>query len=218
MELHKQPPKLSAITLRSILMRLHWDLFTVHDHVDQFAAYYPDALTNLEKLVLALEDRRFMHHAGFDFQSVIREVTRALMFRRHGGASTIDMQFVRTATGYRKRSLSRKIYEVMLAVIIQYRYSKITILRSYLAHAFFGSHLIGARKASLAVFGLMPDDLDLDQASWIAAMLVYPKPKSGGVEWLSKVRRRAAYGKAIYISNKEAFDKLPGRKVSYVLS
>jgi membrane peptidoglycan carboxypeptidase len=164
----------------------------------------------LEKLVLALEDRRFMRHAGVDVQSVIREVVRALMFRRHGGASTIDMQFVRTATGYKDKTLCRKAYEVILAIIIQYRYSKILILRSYLNRAFFGSRLIGADKAAMEMFGLSAVDLNLDQAATLAAMLVYPKPLAGGSDWSAKVGRRAAYGKAIYFANKKGFDQLPG--------
>ena len=209
MSLNEQAPRLRPIGLRQGLLALHRDLLTIHRYARTWAGYYPSELTNLEKLVLVLEDRRFMRHAGVDLVSVAREIGRALMFRRHGGASTIDMQFVRTATGYRRRSLSRKIYEMLLALLIQYRYSKIVILRSYLNRAFFGSRLIGADRASQTMFGTSSDELSLEQASEIAAMLVYPKPLAGGDQWLAKVRRRANYGMRIYIRYKQRFDKLP---------
>jgi membrane peptidoglycan carboxypeptidase len=207
--LYKQQPKLGPIGIRPILLRVHADLFQIHRYADVWSAYYPDELTNLEKLVLALEDRRFMKHAGVDLISIIREISRALRFKRHGGASTIDMQIVRTATGYRTRTLGRKLYEVFLALLIQYRYSKIVILRSYLKSAFFGSHLVGAEKAAYTLFNTSSASLTIEQAAFLAAMLVYPKPLAGGETWSSKVLRRSNYGMKIYIANKKRFDQVP---------
>lgn len=208
--LYEQEPKLQFIHPREALTKIHMDLFTVHSNVNPELAYYPAALTNLEKLVLVLEDRRFMLHHGIDTKSVLRELLRAATFRKHGGASTIDMQLVRTSTGYKERTFARKLYEMFLAVIIQFRYSKIVILRSYLACAFFGSHVRGANVAAWKVFGKKADDLSEEEAAFIAAMLVYPRPLHPTSEWASKVQRRADYGKRIYIANKKRFDQPPG--------
>src|SRR5665213_972627 len=122
MKLYEQRPKLVSNWLHEALLRIHEDLLTIHASVDQWAGLYPDTLTSLEKMVLVLEDRRFMTHAGIDLPSVARELSKAILFRRHGGASTIDMQFVRTITGYRDRKIARKLYEMLLTVLIQYRY------------------------------------------------------------------------------------------------
>jgi membrane peptidoglycan carboxypeptidase len=119
------------------------------------------------------------------------------------------MQFVRTVTGYREISLRRKAYEVFLAVLIQFKYSKVVILRSYLDCAFFGSHLIGVDKAAWVMFSLPASALDPDQAAILASMLVYPKPLNPSEWWLSMVGRRAKYGKALYIRHKESFEKIP---------
>ncbi|MDR3572032.1 MAG: transglycosylase domain-containing protein [Candidatus Pacebacteria bacterium] len=202
-------PRLRPFGPRAALLKLHSDLFIVHSRVQPYAQYYPPEMTNLEKLVVALEDRRFLNHAGVDLISVVREVGRAVSFKRHGGASTIDMQFVRTATGYRKPTAWRKFYEMLLAYFIQYRYSKITILRSYLDCAFFGSHLIGARRAAQSMFSADYRELTIEQAAMLAAMLVYPRPLEGGETWLAKVRRRSDYGMRVYIANKKRFDQLP---------
>jgi len=211
--LDEQRPKLAIFRLRETLTRLHFDLFKVHALIDSGVAYYPLELTNVEKLVLILEDRRFFFHHGVDLRSSLREFLRAVTLRRHGGASTVDMQFVRTATGYRERTLGRKLYEMLLAVIIQFRYSKIVILRCYLRCAFFGSQLKGANAAAREVFGARSENLSVDDAAFIAAMLVYPRPKQPTAEWKSRIQRRADYGKRVYVANKQRFDQLPSRKV-----
>jgi membrane peptidoglycan carboxypeptidase len=210
MEFYKQPPKLRPIGLRPALLRIHSDLFLIHRRIESWRAYFPNQLTNLEKMVLVLEDRRFVSHSGIDWKSVFRETLRAATLRRHGGASTIDMQFVRTATGYRERTVKRKLYEFLLTYLMQYRYSKIVILRSYLSCAFFGSHLIGAERASKKLFSTSPDKLALEDAAFLAAMLVYPRPLSETPAWRARVQRRANYGMAIYVANKKRFDQFPG--------
>lgn len=207
MKLHEQQPRLSHFGLRGALLKIHSDLLKIHGFVWAYSAHYPEYLTNFEKMVLVLEDRRFMKHCGFDLRSVAREIIRALFGQRHGGASTIDMQFVRTATGYRERTIKRKIYEMILSVIIQYRYNKIVILRSYLNCAFFGSRLTGADAAASKMFGKCADDLSIDDAAFLASMLVYPRPMNSNKIWRSRVERRARYGMSVYIANKKSFDK-----------
>lgn len=194
-------------SLRSWLIDVHRDLFII----DDFAVEYPPLhrLTTVEEMILILEDRRYFDHAGIDVKSFLREVIRATFGRKHGGASTIDMQFVRTATGYKHYSIKRKFYEIALSFIIQFRYNKIQIFRSYTECAFFGSGLRGLEAASWSVFGKSPGHLNIDEASYIAAMLVYPKPLSSNSQWEMKVRRRANYAVKLYPRHKERFAKLP---------
>lgn len=161
---------------RRFLLRLHYDLF----QICRFARWDIDkdsGLSLVEKMVLISEDRRFFRHNGVDCIACAREATRLVTFRRHGGASTIDMQFVRTATGYYERTMGRKLYEIALAWLIQFKYSKIEILRFYLRRAFFGSHMYGVEAASRKVFSKSSDQLELSEAAFVAAMLVYPRPQ-----------------------------------------
>jgi membrane carboxypeptidase/penicillin-binding protein len=209
-KLHEIQPLLGRASPRNWIIKLHKDLFTIENNIVRYAAHYPTELSDLELLVLALEDRRFFRHIGFDLVSAVREIVRAATFQKHGGASTIDMQFVRTATGYRKKTLTRKLYEALLALIVQYRHNKIVILRSYLNCAFFGSHLYGLRKVAKAVFDKDPTQLSFDESAFIAAMLVYPRPMRPSERWRSAVERRASYGKMVYVSNKDSLKKLPG--------
>lgn len=198
--LARPAPRLRLLSLRKTLIHLHEDLIDIDNCVRRGGHDYiqgPTKLTEFEELVLALEDRRFFKHCGVDIKSMIRELAKAATLQRHGGASTIDMQLVRTATGYYEKSLSRKFYESLLSIIIQFRYSKLSILRSYLNSAYFGTGLRGAESACYNMFNKCIDDCTADEASQVAAMLVYPKPRDPQKSWLIKVSRRAAYGRLI---------------------
>ncbi len=192
---------------RDLLLQINRDLFKIEDRC--ILVYEWEKLSTFEVMVLILEDRRFSQHLGVDLRSCLREVLKALCFRRHGGASTIDMQFVRTVTGYRDLTLKRKLYEMLLAVLLQIKYTKLEILRSYLASAFFGSHLIGADNTSVTLFGKISADLEADEASQLAAMLVYPRPLVPVDSWDRKVQRRAKYARSRYPLFKERVEQFP---------
>ncbi|RYG98037.1 MAG: hypothetical protein EON58_08305 [Alphaproteobacteria bacterium] len=196
-------------SIRRVMIRIHGDLFTIDRYVSSWDE--DPELSKLEKLVLVLEDRRFLRHDGFDLIASSREIGKKLMFRKHGGASTIDMQFVRTATGYRRRKLHRKLYEMFLSVLIQFRYSKLRILRSYLNCAYFGSGLKGAHEAC-AAFGKSIWMIDDMETAKLAAMLVYPMPRKPSKNWHQKVEKRAKYGLLRLRKFEQEFEKLPRRR------
>jgi hypothetical protein len=189
-------PSMGFARLRSDLSRIDQNVWRLDVRPSQQS---PETrLTALELMTIAIEDRRFFHHPGVDALSFLREAIKMLRGRKHGGASTIDMQFVRTVTGYRAPTMKRKLYEAFLALVIQSRHKKIEILRSYLACAFFGSGLIGANAAAQRVFNKDADRLSMEEASFISAMLAYPRPLRGLPRWEQRARRRAAYAVAVY--------------------
>jgi membrane peptidoglycan carboxypeptidase len=206
-----QRPRKQYPSLRRGLLKLHSDLLTIHASVDSFAALFPKELSAFERCVLVLEDRRFFKHMGIDWKRVARETLKAIVLAKHGGASTLDMQFVRTATGYRQPTLKRKLYEMLLAYVIQHRYSKLTILRSYLDIAYFGTGLRGSASAANAIYGRHPFALGLDDAAALAAMLVHPRPRSPSADWQAKHLRRSNHIKRIYVRSEKRLDKLQSR-------
>ena len=178
--------------------RLRSDLRRIDQNVRAMPQTRASALTALELMTIAVEDRRFFHHPGVDARSVLRETLRVLTGRKHGGASTIDMQFVRTVTGFKAPTVKRKVYEAFLALAIQFRHEKLEILRSYLACAYFGSGLTGADAAAQRIFNKKADRLGLEEAALISAMLAYPRPLHGLPRWEQRARRRAAYAVAVF--------------------
>jgi len=177
------------------------NLSRIHRSVDA-ACGEPAMLSALELMIVVLEDRRYFSHSGVDALSVMREICKAVTLQTFGGASTIEMQFVRTVTGFRRRTIWRKLYEAVLALMVHARHRKLAILRSYMRRAYFGSGLIGADAAARKVFGKEASRLTLDEAAFVAAMLARPRPLAGSPTWEAKVRRRAAYGLRLWASRK----------------
>lgn len=188
---------------------MHWTLLRLDDYAFMFTDREP--ITDFEILVLALEDRRFFKHFGFDFKSIVRETLRALTFKAHGGASTIDMQLFRTVSNRYEVSIRRKIREIAGSFLLQFRIEKLILLRIYLEVAYFGTGLTGARQAASALFPhhfaeeylVDISALSLDEAAQLAALLVYPKPRFPSSNWHAKVRRRANYALSLHAGCKE---------------
>lgn len=150
--------------------------------------------TTLRKLTLALEDRRFYSHPGFDLISIGRAALRNAQGRHGGGASTIAQQLVRTITNRRERNVRRKVREILLAIALTALVGRERILDTYLKIAYFGYNLCGARGASEKLFSRPLEALDDVQTAAIAAMLRYPHPNHPSAEWQQRLRVRATYG------------------------
>ncbi len=155
-------------------------------------------LSDLEILVIVLEDRRFFQHPGIDIFSIAREIFKMCSFQKFGGASAIDMQFVRMRTDYKARTLGRKIYEMLLAYLLQSHMGKMAILRAYLRELYLGSGIYGTESAAQRMFGRLTCELSTEQAAVIAAMMVYPRPLNPSSSWELRVKQRAAYGLKLF--------------------
>lgn len=165
-------------------------------------------LSNIDRMIVVLEDKRYLRHRGVDWRSVLRITFQELLGRRRGGASTIEMQLIRTILNNRQRTVSRKLNEFILAWLLNFRLDKLSILVSYENRAFFGSHLEGAEAASRVMFGKKVESLNLEEAAIVAAMLVYPRPNVETDGWRQRVARRARYGLSIYRRLEERGDKI----------
>lgn len=189
-------PALKIPSVKKFLFKVHQDLQKVTEGASGWFGY--DDLSDIEVLVLLLEDRRYFSHKGIDWRSIVRELLKAAMGKRHGGASTIDMQFVRTKTGFKERTVRRKLYEMLLAHLLQYRLNKIVILRSYLSIVYLGHGIRGIDEASSVIFQKSSWELDLKESAMIAAMMVYPHPKVTNDRWVKRMNARAEYGLKLF--------------------
>jgi len=130
---------------------------------------------HLVKALIAIEDRRFYDHHGFD---VVRIVSAALKNLRHlrvvQGASTITQQLARTSFLTPDRTYSRKLQEVILAARIERMFSKDRILELYLNKVYFGDGLYGVEAASRGYFAKHASDLTLAEAATLAGLMKSP--------------------------------------------
>ena len=149
------------------------DLLRAREKVAHYGTLCPPDISTLEIMTVLLEDRRYFSHKGIDGVSILRETHKLVRRGRHGGASTIEMQFVRTITGYRERTFSRKIYEAALAMALQRGCEKRCVLRAYLDLAYFVTKLNVATAASHQIYGKPAVELTINEAAFIAAMLCH---------------------------------------------
>lgn len=121
-----------------------------------------------KKATIAIEDRNFYSHPGLDFRGLARAV---LTQGRQGGGSTITQQYVKNAILSPKRTLTRKIKELIISLELEAMYSKDEILTMYLNEIPYGSNIYGIEAASQAYFGhSAKDGLTIAEAATLAAI------------------------------------------------
>ena len=136
----------------------------------------PDALI---KGLLASEDRDFYQHFGVS----LRGIARAMWANVQAGGivqggSTITQQLVKNFYLTSERSLTRKVNEVFMALILEVRYSKNAILEAYLNEVYLGqdgaSAVHGFGLASEFYFGSSLKDLPLEHVASLVALVRGP--------------------------------------------
>ncbi len=121
--------------------------------------------------ILATEDRRFYEHPGVDFRGLARAgVTLLTHSSFKQGGSTITMQVARNFFLSRKKTFSRKISEILLALKIEKGLTKDEILELYLNKIYFGKRAYGVVAAAEAYYGITVDKLTLDQMAMLAGL------------------------------------------------
>ena len=131
-------------------------------------AEVPDALKNA---IIAAEDERFYEHAGIDYIGVLRAAYMNLISGgRRQGASTITMQVARNFFLSSEKTLTRKLYEALLAFKIEHSLSKEQILELYVNQIYLGQRAYGFGAASQIYFGKALDKLNLAETAMLAGL------------------------------------------------
>ncbi|HOF87813.1 MAG TPA: transglycosylase domain-containing protein, partial [Armatimonadota bacterium] len=131
---------------------------------------------------IAIEDIRFYEHPGIDLRGIARAMVKNIAAgNTKEGASTITQQLARGVYLSRRKELSRKLQEIVLALELERRYSKDEILEAYLNQVFYGSNpnslqSWGAQMAAQNYFGKDANTLTLAEAALLAGL---PKNPDG---------------------------------------
>ena len=125
----------------------------------------------LKNAILAAEDERFYHHTGVDYMGVLRAAwSNFTQGGRVQGASTITMQVARNFFLSREKTVTRKLYEVLLSFKIEAGLSKDQILEIYVNQIYLGQRAYGFAAASQAYFGKPLDKISLAEAAVLAGL------------------------------------------------
>ena len=120
---------------------------------------------------IALEDAHFYRHVGIDFMGIGRAVVMAVWKRQRVGAtSTITQQLARNLFLTQERTMTRKVKEALLSLVIERRFRKDEILELYLNQIYFGHGAYGIEAAARTYFGRRATDLSLAECAMLAGI------------------------------------------------
>ncbi|MFM2066013.1 MAG: hypothetical protein RLZZ584_922 [Pseudomonadota bacterium] len=124
----------------------------------------------MQDAVLAIEDARFYQHQGVDYRGVLRAGLENLREARSQGASTITMQVARNFYLSTEKTMTRKIYEILLSLKIESLLSKEQILELYMNQIYLGQRAYGFAAASEIYFGKPLKDVNIAEAAMLAGL------------------------------------------------
>jgi penicillin-binding protein 1B len=136
-----------------------------------------DVPKHFVQTLLAVEDRHFFTHHGFDARALARAVWSLTSDRVQGG-STITQQLVKNFFLTPERTLRRKFTELVMAVLLELHYDKNEILETYLNEIYFGQDrdraIHGVGLAAQFYFGKEVQYLTIAESALLVAMVKGP--------------------------------------------
>jgi penicillin-binding protein 1B len=180
--------------------------------------------SRLIDMVLAIEDRRFFSHIGIDPFAIGRALWANLV---HGavvqGGSTLTQQLAKNLYYSPQRTISRKLKELVAAVVLELKYSKQEILESYLNEIYLGQSgsvsIYGVGEAAHRYFGKTLDELSVEEMAMIVGLIKGPNSYSPTRNAAQATERRNVVLRRLReqgIVSEEAWANAAGRPVKIV--
>jgi penicillin-binding protein 1B len=125
-------------------------VFPLHDE-DRILVTYKEIPETLIEALIAVEDRYYFEHFGLDPFGILRAIyINGLHGKLTQGGSTLTQQLVKNMFLTRERTFTRKINEMLMALMLEYHYSKEDILSAYVNEIYLGQN----GKRSIHGFGM----------------------------------------------------------------
>lgn len=165
----------------------------------------------LQEATIAIEDKDFYKHPGFDITAIIRSLIENASGKGLQGGSTITQQLIKSALLTSETTLQRKLKEVILAFWAERIYTKKEIMELYFNQIPYGGTAWGVQAAANVYFGKNVRDLDLAESAFLAGIPKAPTIYSpfGTTPNAWKKRQKEVLQRMIalgYITKKDADD------------
>src|SRR5882724_7588793 len=165
------------------------------DRRKKIAVQFSDIPENLRSAILATEDRRFFSHNGIDWRGILRALKADLNNRGVvQGGSTLTQQLIKNDFLTADRTLSRKVKEAAMAIILESRLSKQEIFTLYCNDVYLGQSgtfaINGFAQAAQVYFDKDLGDLTLGEAAFLAGLICGPNRYSAHKDQARAVERR----------------------------
>lgn len=174
LSVQSRKPSVTVQTHDGTILGTYGDLYEDMVPVSDLPVYVPQAL-------MAVEDRRFEYHFGVDFIGLIRAAyTNYRAQRVVQGGSTLTQQLAKNILqthglfSIQDRSMKRKIQEVLLALWLEWKFTKPQIMTMYLNRVYLGSATYGIDAAARTYFNKSARNLTVFEAAVIAGLLKAP--------------------------------------------
>jgi penicillin-binding protein 1B len=132
----------------------------------------------LVQALIAIEDRSYYTHHGFDPRGIARALWSAVRGERLQGGSTLTQQLVKNFFLTPERTLTRKGTELVMAILLEAHYSKEEILETYLNEIYLGQDrdraIHGVGLAALHYFGKPVEHLSLAESALLVGLVRGP--------------------------------------------
>lgn len=136
-----------------------------------------DISDNLKNAVIAVEDKNFYNHHGFDYLRIAKAMLTNIKKKSIvQGASTISQQYIKNLYLDFDKTWKRKAEEAILTLELEVHYDKDDILEGYLNTINYGQGNMGIVNASSYYFNKKPSELTLEEAIMLAGI---PKNPAG---------------------------------------
>lgn len=183
-------------------------LYEIYDDQNRTPIKLDDLPDYLKEATIAIEDKNFYRHHGFDTGGLLRAAWKTLTGQRLEGGSTITQQLVKVALLTPERTVTRKIKEAILTIATEVLYSKNQILEMYLNHIPYGGTAYGIEAAAHRFFDKDAKDLSLAEATLLVGLPQAPSRYSPlGNPDAAKARQSLVLARMVddkYISSEEA--------------
>ena len=145
-------------------------LYDVYDSQRRIPVNIVDIPLVVQQATVAIEDKNFYSHSGFDPLTPLRIVWNVVTKRRIIGGSGLTQQLVKNVLFSAERTITRKVKELILTLQIEQKYSKEQILQMYLNEVPYGGTAYGIEAASQTYFGKTTKELTLPEAAILAGL------------------------------------------------
>ena len=183
--LRSQPLPVATINQTTTLFASDGEVLdNLHRGENRYVVPLNQIAPSLVQATIAVEDRKFYDHYGFDLKRLAMAVYVDIKHMdKVQGASTITQQLARSLYLTNDKTWERKIREALLTIQLELNYSKEEILEMYLNQIYYGHSAYGAQAAAQTYFGKDAKDLTLAESALIAGVPKGPTYYSPYVDW-----------------------------------
>lgn len=160
-----------------------------------------DIPDNLLNATIAMEDKRFYSHGGFDLIAISRATIADISEKKLvQGGSTITQQLAKNLFFNNTKSITRKINELIVATRLEYMFPKDIILEMYLNIIYYGAGAHGVTEASHTFFSKNVSDLSLEECAMLAGLPQAPS-KYNPIDNFTRAKERQELVMRIMMKN-----------------